>query len=61
MDDEIEFEDENETTFVALEKCEENLAMEVVEDINEATMNVEFYVELEFLEELIANPKYDGY
>jgi hypothetical protein len=60
VDDEIEVEDENETTFAAVEKCEENLAMEVVEDINEATVNVEFYVELAFLEEWLAKPKYDG-
>jgi hypothetical protein len=33
--------------------------MEVVEDINEATVNDEFYVELAFLEEWLANPKYD--
>jgi hypothetical protein len=32
MDDKIEVEDENETTFATIEKCEENLAMEVVED-----------------------------
>jgi hypothetical protein len=49
VDDEIEVEDENETTFAIVAKCEENIAMEVVEDMNEATVNVEFYVELHFL------------
>jgi hypothetical protein len=38
VDDKIEFEDENETTFATIEKCKKNLAMEVVEDTNEATI-----------------------
>jgi len=42
VDDEIEVEDEdeNETSFATLEECEENIVMEIVEDMNEATMNI---------------------
>jgi hypothetical protein len=51
VDDDIKVEDEDETTFASLAKCEENLALEVFEYINEAIVNVEFNVELTFLEE----------
>jgi len=57
VDDEIEFEDENEISFATVEKCEKNLALE---DINENTVNIEFHVELTFIEEWIANPKYES-
>jgi hypothetical protein len=56
----IEVKDENETTFATMVKCEENPTMEVVEDMNANIVNVEFYVELAFLEEWLAKPKYDG-
>jgi len=60
VNDEINVEDENETTISLVPKCEENLAMEVVEGMNEEIVNVEFYDELTFLEDMVLNPKYDG-
>jgi hypothetical protein len=60
VDDEIEVEDENETTFKVVEKYEENITMKLVEDINKDIVNVEVYLELTFLEEWLANPKYES-
>jgi hypothetical protein len=57
VDDEIKFEDENEISFATVEKCEKNLALEA---INENIVNVEFHVELTFIEEWLANPKYES-
>jgi hypothetical protein len=57
VDDEIEFEDENVISFATVEKCENNLALEA---INENTVNIEFHAELTFIEEWIANPKYES-
>jgi hypothetical protein len=58
--DETEVDDENETSFTIVNKCKENQGMEIVEDMNEATMNIVFYGKLVFLEECITKPKYDG-
>jgi hypothetical protein len=60
VDDEIKCEGESEISFITVEKCEKNLAIKTIEDMDEDTMNVEFYVELTFLEEWIANPKYES-
>jgi hypothetical protein len=60
VDDEIKCEGESEISFAILAKCEKNLAIKTIEDMDEDTMNVEFYVELAFLEEWIAKPKYES-
>jgi hypothetical protein len=38
-------------------KCKRNLVIKVVEYLDEDIVTVEFYVELAFLEEWLANPK----
>jgi hypothetical protein len=48
VDDEIEVEYENEIFFTVVTKSEENIEIEVVEDMNEATVNVEFDYDDEF-------------
>jgi len=44
---EIEFQDENEIVFAMVAKCEENLTMEVVDNMNETTMNIDFDYDVE--------------
>jgi hypothetical protein len=49
VDGEVKVEYENEATFGVVLKCEDNLEMEVIEDMNEDIVNVEFYDELAFV------------